>query len=100
MLIKMLKTTSGSTDGIRIQEFEAGQEYDLNNDLVRAFCDQMRVAVRIEKPIETILDEIESEPEVEKPKEPEKKMVYNSPSNKAIDTSPINKRRKGRLSGI
>ena len=37
MPVKMKKTTPGSRDGIHIQKFEAGKEYDLPERLASAF---------------------------------------------------------------
>ena len=88
MLIKMLETTPGSEDGIRVREYAAGLEYNMAERLATIFCDVMKVADRVViSPIETFVKE--------EPK-PEQKMVEDSPLNKAVSTTPSNKRGRRR----
>lgn len=42
--VKMLKTTPGSTDGIRVQRFEEDQVVELPDILAKAFVEDMKVA--------------------------------------------------------
>lgn len=84
MLIKMLKTAKGSTNGIAIVEYEEGKEYELPERLSSVFVDQMKVAVRVVK-------EFKLPPVEEKEVVKEEKMVEESPKNKAIETVPDNK---------
>lgn len=42
--VKMLKTTPGSPDGIRVQRYDEGEVYDLSDALAKAFVDHMNVA--------------------------------------------------------
>ena len=44
MLIKMIETSKGSNDGIRVQDYLAGQEYDVCEKLANAFVKHMGVA--------------------------------------------------------
>jgi hypothetical protein len=44
MKIKMLKKTQGSPDGIQVNVYEAGMEYDLPDRLANTFVNQMKVA--------------------------------------------------------
>ena len=44
MLIKMLETSKGSNDGIRVQDYLASQEYNVCKKLADAFVKHMGVA--------------------------------------------------------
>lgn len=48
--IKMLATTPGSETGIFTKDYEAGQEYEVGEDLRRAFVDELGVAVDVKPP--------------------------------------------------
>jgi len=45
MKIRMLKTTQGSLNGINLTTFQAGEEYDIPEQLAEVFVKTMRVAV-------------------------------------------------------
>ena len=77
--VKMLAPTPGSEDGVSINLYQAGQEYDLPEGLAKSFVEHMRVAsyVRSRKappatevaPSETAVEEVA--PEVKEEPEPE-----------------------------
>lgn len=67
--VKMLKTVYGSHDGINTQAFEAGKEYEVNDELLKNFIDDGVCELAKDKP---------------KPEE-----------NKAV-TPPENKKTKGK----
>lgn len=45
--IKMKKTQEASLDGIRLFEFQAGEEYSVRDRLAEILVDQMGVAARV-----------------------------------------------------
>lgn len=45
--IRMTRTTNGADDGITVKTYEAGQDYQVGEDLARAFVDEMKVAERV-----------------------------------------------------
>jgi len=67
MLIKMLKTTPGSIDGLHVKNFKEGTEFDAPDNLAKCFIDS-KCAVEIEA------SATEAEPESKEPaKKPEVK---------------------------
>lgn len=46
MKIKMTKTAPGADNGHDTREYIEGEEYDVGEALAKAFCDEMKVAVR------------------------------------------------------
>ncbi len=42
--IKMIKTTSGAPDGIHPEVFKAGEVYNVNDDLHKAFVKDLKIA--------------------------------------------------------
>ena len=44
MRVKMLKTTKGCSDRIKVETFEKGKKYDISDDLANVFVEQMKVA--------------------------------------------------------
>ena len=81
--IKMLKTAEGSPDGISIEKYNAGEEYDVNNALYKAFVIDMKIAT----PVNNVIEDIDI-----------KRSIV--PENKAIETSPSNKEIEGEASII
>jgi hypothetical protein len=69
MLVKIVKTTPGSPDGIHVKKYEAGQSYELPENLAQTFVG-MGVA-------EIIIEEVE----------PEKKSSGAAPQNKSVAPS-------------
>lgn len=59
MKIKMLKTTNGSPDGIIVENYKEGQEYDLDGALLSVFI-KLGVAeqVKIDAPPEKAVLEV------------------------------------------
>lgn len=52
--IRMIQTSTGSEDGVRIREYIKGQEYDMDRtdgsrDLARVFVDELSVAIKVEE---------------------------------------------------
>ncbi len=84
MYIKMLQSTRGSVDGINSQSFEAGEAYEMNDDLGNVFVNVMKVAVLVDSkaPVEAV-----------KTMEKDEKSLH-APENKAIDSAPENKSSK------
>ncbi len=73
MKIKMLKTIPGSIDGITVQEFIEGEEYDIEGPLLDAFM-RMKVCEKVK----------------EKPA-PKRKDKGPAPENKDAGPAPENK---------
>lgn len=71
MLAKMKKTQAGSTNGIKIINYQAGQEYDLPEDLYDVFVNQMKIA----EPVAVQEEKMVTPPEnkAEKPEKDKKK---------------------------
>lgn len=73
MIIKMLKSTHGSPNGISIVHYEKDNEYNIPDKLADIFINQMRVAIKVELvPVK-------------------EKAIQASPQNKAIENVPVNK---------
>lgn len=94
-LIKMTKTTRGSINGIQVEEYEAGHEYNLPERLVSVFVDQLSVAFRVIAPVEK---EIKDEEKEELKEKFDPKMLGASPMNKSVSKSPQEKPKVGKLS--
>lgn len=47
--VKMIKSILGSENGIRVQEYKQGQEYDISDKLANVFVTQLKVAEQIEE---------------------------------------------------
>lgn len=60
MKIKMLKTKKGSPDGITVNTYFEGQDYDMPNSLADVFINQLEVAKEIGIVIREILKDNES----------------------------------------
>ncbi len=88
LIVTMLKTTQGSRNGITVETFKEGQDYDLPKHLIDAFL--------IDGFCQTFNEEENTEvPKVpEKPKEEEPKNKSEEvPSNKKVNV-PSNKNNK------
>ena len=79
MKIKMLKSQSGSNDGIEVRLYEEGQQYDVGEDLGNVFL-KMKVCEIIKE------EDIEKKKKMvgEAPGEKKKKMIKEAPENKMM----------------
>jgi len=75
MLVKMIKTTPGSKDGISVQKYEAGKEYNLPESLASAF-----VSVGVAEEVKAV-------------NAPANKTAGPAPDNKAGDSGKDNKKK-------
>ena len=63
----MLKTTNGSPDGIIVENYKEGQEYDLSGALLGAFlqmgvCEQVAIDSPPEKAVLNTVPEVKAKP--------------------------------------
>jgi len=80
MKIKMTKIAKGSTNGITLNTYHTGQEYDIPESLAVAFIHHMKVAEFVVAPVEI---EIPEQIEIEVPEQIEieapKKTIKRKP---------------------
>ena len=67
MKVKMLKTQRGSVDGIHVQAYTAGTEYELSGNLLKVFLDNKWASEVVEAKAQSV---------------PENKMEYAPVENK------------------
>lgn len=89
MIVKMLKTQTGSMDGVTVSKYLKGQEYSLSDDLAYVFIKQLEVAEEVEVTDIEIpgLDEvtdIEIPEKLVQIEKPEKSVQIEKPGKKTI----------------
>ena len=95
MKIKMTRTEKGSIDGIIVQSYVNGMEYDLSETdgerkLAAAF---VNARMAVEMPPDPV-DQVQSTPASAGFFSPEEKAIDAAPENKMIDSAPSNKHQR------
>lgn len=74
MLIQMIKTATGSPNGISVVTYQQSKIYDIPDTLASVFIDKMKVAVPVHKVVEL--------------KSPESQIVIKVPETQAFVKAP------------
>ena len=84
--VLMLETAKGSPDGITVNTYEKGEQYDLPDDLISCFVDSGCIEMVVEETKVEPAEEVEDDAEAEAEEEVIEEATEEAPEeNKALD---------------